>query len=139
MEQSKHHKIVEDQDFTRHQKAKIAESAILFRLCLHKLIAFGAAFDGEKSDWLVETENGIKKLQVKWIRVGNKGERYVKLQCTEGHNKTRRYKEGEFDFIIGYDLYSDTAYVWSWSEVSHLKSAVGIQEAAAERWDKLRV
>lgn len=139
MMQSKHHRAVEGRELTRQHKARIAEAAVLFRLSLHGFATFGATFDGEKSDWLVETVNGVKKVQVKWMKTGGRGERLVRLQCTEGHNKTRRYNVGEFDFIVGYDLFSDTAYVWSWLEVEHLKSAVMLNENAAERWDKLRV
>ncbi len=44
----------------------------------------------------------------------------------------------EFDFIVGYDLYSDAAYVFTYEEVKHLKKAVTVRDDAFERWDKLR-
>ena len=54
---------------------------------------------------------------------------------------TRRvaYKAGDFDFIVGYDLFTDTCYVWSWEEVAHFKATVTICPEAEERWDKLLV
>jgi len=62
----------------------------------------------------------------------------VSLKRAHGHSGFVRYKKGEFDFLIGYDLYSDTAYVWSWDELRALKTNVSIAAGAAERWDKLR-
>lgn len=48
----------------------------------------------------------------------------------------RRYADGSIDFIVGYDLFTDTAYVWAWGEVRD-KVCVTICPEAAERWDKL--
>lgn len=28
--------------------------------------------------------------------------------------------QGEFDFLVGYDYFEDTCYVWSWADVEHL-------------------
>jgi hypothetical protein len=49
----------------------------------------------------------------------------------------RRYMDREFDFIVGYDLFRDTAYVFSWDEVSANKTTVTVSKDAAERWDKI--
>ena len=40
--------------------------------------------------------------------------------------------------MVGYCLLSDTAYVYSEVELSHIKKMVTAQPSAAERWDKLR-
>ncbi len=56
----------------------------------------------------------------------------------QGHNRRRRYETGEFDFIIGYYLFNDTAYVYSFDEVANHKTFITISEQHAERWDKLR-
>ena len=129
-------------DYSRLQKAKIAEAAVMLRLVLQGFCPFGSVFDGDKTDWLVEIPQTGKvlKIQVKWAK-GTKdiGLPLVNLQCAEGASGIRRYKKGEFDFIVGYVLFTDTAYVWSWNEVEHLKTSVSICTEAAEQWKKLLV
>ncbi len=79
------------------------------------------------------------RLQVRCVHSPSRhGLPVVRLKCAEGHNKRRRYREGEFDFIVGYYLFNDTAYVFPFDEVTHLKTYVTISEKYAERWDKLK-
>ena len=142
-EVSKFWQAINCQNLTRLQKSKIAESAVLFRLVLHGFIPYRSIFDGDKVDWFVEVpETGKKwKIQVRWTK-GNKNKKElprISLICIDGHSTQRKFKEGEFDFIVGYDLYTDTAYVFSFEEVLHLSCAVTIRKEAAEAWDKLRV
>jgi transposase-like protein len=138
-EVSKFYLATQAQVLTRAQKARIAEAAILFRLVLHGFVPFGAAFDGEKTDWLVDTGSHCVKVQVKWAREQKGGLPFVSLICVEGHNQQRRYKQGELDFIVGYDLKADLAYVWSWVEIAGHERRITVSPEAEERWDKLRV
>ncbi len=137
---SKFHRAIVGRNLTRQQKGKIAESAVLFRLALHGFNAFGSMFDGDKPDWLVEVPETGKtyRIQVRWVKESTKGLPTVKLLCADGHKGTRRYSADEFDFIVGYDLFTDTAYVYSAAEVAHLRTFVSIGNDAAECWDKLR-
>ena len=139
-EQSKFHSMIAPETLTKLQKAKIAESAVLFRLVLLGFIPFGSVFDGDKVDWMVEVpETGrIVKLQVRWLREAKHGLPPLGLRCTEGHNTSRRFKRTDFDFIVGYDLFTDVAYVFAEKEVSQRKACVTITPSAAEAWDKLR-
>ena len=123
-------------NWSRLQKAKTAEAAVLFRLILNGFHPFGSVFDGDKTDWLVETPSGTKKIQVKWA-AASKGLPVVKLLCGKGSSGQRKYTSEEFDFIVGYDYFTDSCYVWSWGEVSHLKTCVAVCPEAKERWDKL--
>ncbi len=138
--ESKFHRAVAGRALTRQQGAKIAESAVLFRLALHGFNVFGSLFDGDKADWLVEAPESGKtyRIRVRWVKESTHGLPAVKLLCADGHAGTRRFAPGEFDFIAGYDLFTDTAYVYSAAEVAHLKTFVSIGAAFAERWDKLR-
>jgi len=140
-EESKFYLAVKGKELTRQQKMKIAEAAILFRLVLHGFIVYGSLFDGDKTDWLVESGDGkAVRIQVKWARTSKQyGLPFISLSCTEGHNQARRYEEGEFDFIVGYDFLTDTAYVYSFDEVRSNKRIVTIADEYAERWDKLRM
>jgi hypothetical protein len=121
-------------------KGQIAEAAVLFRLILHGFHVMGPVFDCAKTDWLVEVPETCKllRLQVKWATEGRHGLPVVHLSCSDGHNGKRRYREGEFDFIVGYDLFTDTAYVYRFSELDSHLAAVTISPDAAECWGKLR-
>lgn len=141
------HKVIGDQNLTVFEKMRIAEAAVLLRLTIHRFKVFGPVFDGDEVDWLAEDpDTGARhKLQVRWA--GRHGHSYglpsVSLRCSGPFNRdkvwrTRRFRTGAFDFLVGYDLYTDTAYVWSWGEVEHLTHSITIASEAAERWDKLR-
>lgn len=135
------HKMAADSEinYTRLQKGKIAEAATVLRLVIQGFEVYSSAFDGDKFDWVVASPSGdLLKVQVKWASPQKDGLPLIRLQCADSARSYRRYEEGEFDFIVGYDLYTDTCYVWSWEEVSHLTSSVTICPEAAERWDKMR-
>lgn len=141
-EKSKFFEMVDVKSLTRLDKAKIAEAAVLFRLCLNRFVVYGSPFDGDKADWLVESldEKGrTYRIQVRWTKEGRPGNGlpFVSLLCVE-KGKMRRYKKGEFDFIVGYCLFNDTAYVYSFDDVAHLKATVSISGEAAEAWHKMR-
>jgi hypothetical protein len=127
------------QTLSRHQKARIAEAAVILRLVIHGLVPYGSFFDGERIDLIVENRVGaILKLQVKWAGRGYSGNSpLVSLERTEGHDRRIRYKRGEFDFLVAYDLFSDMAFVWAWAELEGHTTAISICEGSAERWDKI--
>lgn len=140
-EESKHYQAAALRNFTNQQRGRIAEAAILFRLALHGFNVYTSVFDGDKVDCLVHVpESGkIVKLQVRCVHSPSRhGLPVVRLKCADGHNKRRKYREGEFDFIVGYYLFNDTAYIFSFDEVTHLKTYATISEKHAERWDKLK-
>lgn len=141
-EESKYYQAIDFQNLTNQQRGRIAEAAILFRLVLHGFDVYTSAFDGDKVDCLVHIpESGrTLKLQVRCVHSTSRhGLPVVRLKCADGHDKRRRYREGEFDFIVGYYLFNDTAYVFSYDEVVSHKTHITIAEAYAERWGKLRI
>jgi transposase-like protein len=136
-EKSKFLSFVKD-DLTRQDKSRISEAAVAFRLALLGLPCYSATADGEKFDMVVEhPAKGFLKIQVKTVKQSSHGMPVVSLCCTEGHNKSVRYGAKDFDYIVGYNLVNDTAYVFSVAEVSHLLKTVSISEKNAEAWDKL--
>ena len=140
-EVSKFYQAVEGQELSRHRKGKIAEAAVLLRLTLQDFTVYASPFDGDKADWVVQVaETGkIHKIQVRWARTCSHGLPQIGLVCSTGHSTQERYLPGDFDFIVGYDLYSDTAFVYSAAEVAPLKATVSMNWDHAERWDKLRL
>jgi hypothetical protein len=139
-ERSKHFLSCDWENLSCQQRGRIAEQAILFRLSYLGLMYYRPNFDGDKIDCLVRVpENGnIHILQIRCVNKTQHGLPVILLTCTEGHNVRRRYKEGEFDFIAGYYLFNDTAYVYSFDEVANNKTTVTISPDHAERWDKLK-
>lgn len=140
-EESKYHNTCNPKDFTRSQKNKIAEAAVLFRLVLHGFEVFGSVFDGDKTDWLVRMvgSKDTKRVEVKWASSTEKhGLPFMRLHCTEGHGTHRRYKDDEFDVLAGYDFFTDTAYVYTPADIAHLKVTVAVSPEYAERWEKLK-
>lgn len=125
--------------FTGEQKAQISEAAVLFRLAVHGFVVFKPSTPSSKVDWLVLVDDRVLKIQVKWATPCKTGRPHVSLRCCAGRskNKLRRYRPGEFDFLVGYEFLTDTAYVYSEAEVARCKNTISILDAAAERWDKL--
>lgn len=117
--------------------ARISEAAVLLRVLVRGWDVYGSVFDGSKFDWVVNTGQELVRLQVKTIQTSRSGAPLVYVKCSNGRNKTRRYREGEFDFLVGYDLLTDTAYVWSWQEVKD-RTAVTVSPEAVERWGKIQ-
>ncbi len=120
-------------------KARVAEAAVLLRLVVFGMRVFGPVFDGDKADWLVITPSRKTfKVQVKSVKVVSRGGLpLVAIRCAAGRSGSRRYTEGELDFLVGYDFFTDTAYVWSWEDLRGHKATITVCPEAAERWDKL--
>lgn len=140
-QESKFHSAIASAEFTRDQKKQIAEAAALFRLAVHGFQTFKPTSDSSKEDWLVVDRGRLLRIQVRWA--GKKKEDGLPKASLVCHDYgveggTRRFRPGEFDFLVAYDYYSDTAYVFSESDVAHAKRYVTIRLDAAERWDKLR-
>ncbi len=138
--ESKHYRVLNGATLLPQRKGNIAEAAILFRLALHRFEVFASPFDGDKIDFVVRVPNvpRLLKVQVRWVVQANYGLPLIYLTCADGHRKRRRYQPDEFDFIVGYYLFNDTAYVYSYQEIAQNKVTVAISEDYAECWEKLR-
>jgi transcriptional regulator with XRE-family HTH domain len=118
---------------------RAAEFAAALRMVLHGMIPFKAPFDGAHIDWLVQVP-GVKhplKVQVKCAHRSRAGLPFVSVRRTSGHTARRRYNDDEVDILVGYDLRTDTCYVWRWSEIGTRSSAITVSPEAAECWEKL--
>lgn len=115
-------------------KGHVAEAAVLYRLVLWGFEPLQAVFEGDSVDWFVRLPSEkIIRLQVKWAARGRYGLPLIQLT-----KSGRKYKPGQLDFFVGYDLFTDIAYVWSWDEVQCKLRTIAISPDAAERWDKLQ-
>ncbi len=100
---------------------------------------FRSVFDGANVDFIVRPPNcrKILRLQVRWAKHDPVGLPRVKLLCSNGRKKYRRYADDEFDAIVGYDFFSDTAYVFPRAAVAHPRAFVTTAEQYAECWEAL--
>jgi hypothetical protein len=123
-------------DHSSSRRGKIAEAAVMLRLLVRGYDVYGSQFDGDTFDWVVSTPSGsLVKLQVK--NVSEAAEHGLPMVSLRRKQCSERYQKGSFDFLVGFDLFTDTCYVWSYEETEHLATTVTIAEHAAERWDKL--
>lgn len=63
----------------------------------------------------------------------------IPLHCYVGHSGRRKYSLEECEFLVGYDVRSDIAYVLAYEEFSGRKSMVSVSPESEERWDKIRM
>jgi hypothetical protein len=136
--ESQIHGLVRANGLSPLQVSHVSEAAVMLRMLVHGLTVFRPAFDGCEADWLVSSRNTpCLKVQVKTAAQQLNGGQPV-VQVTHGHGRgARRYQAGSFDFLVGYDLFTDRAYVWSWAEIEHIRSSITVHPNALERWDKI--
>lgn len=135
--ESKFHKMVASEQLSRQRKCRIAEAATLYRLALLNFEVFGTPFEGDVADWIVVTpDRHCLRIQVKWLFRAKQGMPQLPLTHSAFTGKRLRYEE-EVDAFVGYDLYTDVAYVYLAEEVRDLKRVKSVTADAAERWDKL--
>ena len=125
------HKRFPAHGLTRRFKGSVAEAAVALRLSLVGVEVFSSMFDGDEIDMVAKTMSGkLLKIQVKWAKHAKHGLPRVKLVRANG-------EKYEVDFVVAYDLFSDTAFVFALDEVSGFKESTAVRDDAAERWDKL--
>lgn len=126
-------------------KGRVAEMAVALRLASHGMTVLRSIFDGSRAD-LVVGFDGLRStavIQVKWISLPPSayGRPAIALQRKQGVRgpvrRTSRYTEDDFDFIVGYDFVSDTAYVFSQAETSGNSTSITVTDGAAENWGKV--
>lgn len=121
------------------KKGRIAEAAVLFRISLYGASAYCSPFDGDKADWIVDVpgQKFPRKVQVRCAYQGPHGLPYIRLRCSDGRSKYKRLHEDDFCYLVGYDLYSGTAYVFTADELRQHKATITVDNASAEAWWKM--
>jgi len=119
-------------------KGRAAEAAVRFRLSMLNLEVLGGT-GGESIDFLVMCPHGqrIIRLQVRWAYKGPSGAPRVRLRCSAGRGKEKRFEPDSFDILTGYDLITDSVYVWSAKELLEHKTTITVCAFAHEAWSKL--
>jgi len=137
-ELSKFARMVQGQRLSSDRKMRISEAAVLFRLALLNFRSFRSTSDNDRVDYVVLIGKKRWTIQVKWCRNLKTGLPVIPLLRSTGEARGKtRYKPGEFDFIVGYDLHTDTCYVFSEPETQKYDACITVTEEAAEAWDKL--
>ena len=118
------------------EKGRVSEAAVLFRLVLNGWSVLSPVFDGDRTDWLVDARTRLLRFQVKTAKAGTHGLPLVQLVCSDGRKGRRRYRSEEVDVVVGYDLVTDTCYVWAHDEF-YGRTNITVHPEAAEAWDKV--
>lgn len=123
----------------REQKGQIAESAVLLRLALRGYTVWRAVYDGSRVDWLVTRprHRSHVRIQVKWARRGRQGRPFV-VVLRRNSKRMVHIQETDCDFVIGYDLETDTAFVCPVQEIQ-AKNRQACDPKYAEAWHLLPI
>ena len=135
-DQSKWAQVVDRQELSRDRKGRIAESAVLFRLALLGYEVWRSEFDNNRVDWSVSRPgvNRHVRLQVRWARRGKLGRPLFMV------NKSNRgpLDSSICDFVVGYDLETDTAFVTPIAECEGHRDC-SCRKEYAEAWHLLGI
>jgi hypothetical protein len=116
--------------------AKISEAAVLFKLTLHGFNSFSPNFDGEKADFLVLNEfNKTIKVQVKSTQHPKEGLPRIDVTCCNGRRR-RKYAKDEFDILVGYDIRTDTCYIFRRQDIKD-RGNICIDKESEEAWERI--
>jgi predicted transcriptional regulator len=126
-------------DYSKNMKGSIAESAIIYRLLIHNFPVYSSIFNGHKIDVIACNRIGkLIKIQVKCIKITpDSVTPLVPVQCMQGRYTFTTYDNKDMDFLVGYDLLNDVAYVFSWDEVKSKKTHISATVESKENWGKL--
>jgi len=90
-------------------------------------------FDGSKVDLVAVVEGHSVRVQVKFMHRGRYGQPLLPVKTS----RRKPYRRTDFDFLVGYDLETDSAYVFSWGDFENNRAVVAACEEAHEAWWKL--
>jgi hypothetical protein len=134
------HSLLNGRELTRDAKGRIAERAVHLRLEICGFPIWRKDREGAKSDFGVVSRHGrLLHIQVKWVKRHAVGLPSISMLCSNGRGKTRRYNKTELDFLVGYDLFTDTAYVYCYVDLDGRQNTIAISDAHAEAWEKVRL
>jgi hypothetical protein len=136
---SKYASLLTGQDISRECKGRIAEAAVLFRLALHGFNVWKAQFDGNRADWLVSRADSRRHvlIQVKWARRDQYGRPFFPVTRRCG-KRIVNISPADCDFVVGYDLETDTAFVFPVEDIQ-AKRTKSCNPKYAEAWHLLDV
>ncbi len=123
------------EQLTRERKGRIAETAVLLRLVARGYEVWHSQFDCHRVDWLVSRPAGDKyvRIQVRWARRQKWGR---PLFMTSKKNRSPLDKS-VCDFVVGYDLETDTAFVYPVEKVGQTLQSCNPEYA--EAWHLLGI
>lgn len=131
--------MVAGEELSSEYKGQIAEAAVALRLALLRYEVWRPLFEGNKVDYLVTRPNIEKhvRLQVRWARREKHGRPIFQVSKNESE-KVRYLSRDTCDFVIAYDLETDTAFVVP-VEVCEGKWHKTCDEQYAEAWRLLGI
>ncbi len=121
------------------QRGRIAEAAVTFRLALFNFEIYQSVFGAAKIDMVVRhrSSDRLVKIQVKAAQSERHGAPSITLTRQPTRGVTERYGEGDFDFIVGYDVATDEAYVFHADDCASLSRSISATESSREAWGRI--
>lgn len=138
-EDSKLWKLVGDDNLSSARKGRICEAAISTRLALLNFEVYQSVFGGAKIDIIARhfESNRLLKIQVRYASVYKSGVPFLKLVRSNGRGGQIRYCDDDFDFIVGYSVRTDTAFVFNKQQCSSHKFGISVTKDSEEAWHLL--
>jgi hypothetical protein len=62
---------------------------------------------------------------------------HISTKHMVGHSTFANYTKKELDFLIGYDILNDVAYIFSWKDIKDKKATIAVTKNSKENWGKL--
>ena len=125
-EESKLHASLKGRELTRAEKGRIAEAAVRLRLAVCGFDVLRPMQEDHKADFAVyDGDRRLYHIQVKWVKRFPNGLPCVSMRCSNGRKRFRR------------DLFTDTAYVYSYDELGDRQTYIAIANQHAEAWEKI--
>src|SRR5262249_14869544 len=134
---SKYAAWVQGEVLDRRRKGQITEAAVLFRLALLGYEVWRSEFDCNGVDWLVSRPGGHSRvrLQVRWARRAKYGR--PAFNTLKRGRMRQTLSDSDCDFVVAYDLETDTAFVCPVGEVA--ANLCSCKRRYAEAWTLLGI
>lgn len=126
---SKFARMVDIESLSGDQKGRLSEDVVVNRLFAVGCVPFVRASGIQRFDILVYTPKSDEVLR---IQVKTVGRGYIKITGHEGE-----YTRECFDYIVGYDIATDSAYVYSFEETRNHGTILTVDTSALEMWTKI--
>jgi len=138
-ERSRLHMMADGKAYTPLEAGTVAELAVATRLAIHRWKVLQPVADGDVVDIYAtrHASNRVLKVQVRLAREPIRHSMPTVSLRSMRNGQPVHPKPGDFDVLVGYCLYNDTAYVWTWGEVASKRCSIAVAAPAAEAWDKL--
>lgn len=131
--------LLNGQQLSTARKGRIAEAAVAMRLALFDFEIYHSVLGPAKLDIIARHSSSAKlvRIQVRHACPGKWGAPVIKLVRSNGRKRYVRYGDDDFDFLVGYSVRTDIAYVFRREDCAGRQSGVSATKESEEAWHHL--